>query len=335
MILLNIGVLALVAGVAWWLSGYDSKLTGENNQGDSLRRCLRCGVTLFLVEVIILLPPTVIFIAVFLGVIWAGCLSEFAARGFHRLVDPEDKREFDPDKHVRQLDVVAALIRSGKKAEAIQLCELLKASGDADITALEMTLAHLGVPQAAGGKTSPLAAASRLRQEGKFEEAGLVLDSLLAENPRNADAAMMLVRLYAQNLRQPGRAQEVLRALEQQPDIPASHIEFARRSIDEWSRPKPEEAAATAPPESVGELLAQGFFGTAIEMLENKIKEQPVDFELRLKLAEVHAVHCNNFQRAEKIISQLETDANFSPPQVESARAKLKEWREARPARAA
>jgi hypothetical protein len=48
-----------------------------------------------------------------------------------------------------------------------------------------------------------------------------------------------------------------------------------------------------------------------------------------LKLAEVHAVHCKNFQRAEKIISQMQAVANLSPSQLASARAKLKEWRAA------
>jgi hypothetical protein len=56
---------------------------------------------------------------------------------------------------------------------------------------------------------------------------------------------------------------------------------------------------------------------------------QPQDFELRLKLAEVHAVHCKNFQRAEKIIFQLAAGSDFNPQQIESARAKLKEWRAA------
>jgi protein involved in temperature-dependent protein secretion len=83
------------------------------------------------------------------------------------------------------------------------------------------------------------------------------------------------------------------------------------------------------PPQTVDELLAQGFFGTAVELLEKKIKAQPQDFELRLKLAEVHAANCKNFQRAEKIIRQMGTDSSFSPQQIELARAKFKDWRAA------
>ena len=90
-----------------------------------------------------------------------------------------------------------------------------------------------------------------------------------------------------------------------------------------------------APPESVEALLAQGFLGSALEKLEEQIKAQPQDFELRLKLAEIYAVHCKDLRRAEKIIRQMETGSNFSPQRIESARAKLKEWREAKPVREA
>jgi thioredoxin-like negative regulator of GroEL len=140
---------------------------------------------------------------------------------------------------------------------------------------------------------------------------------------------MMLMRLFAQDLRQPAKAHEILRQLAKQPHVAASHLEFARRSIDEWSRLQPERTEAPAQPESVDELLAQGFFGTAVDLLEEKIKAQPQDFELRLKLAEVHAVRCKNFQQAEKIIRQLEADPHFNPQQTGSARLKLKEWRAA------
>jgi hypothetical protein len=197
MILLHIGTLVFIAAVAWWFSSYDSKLTGENHKEDFIRRMVRCGLTLFLVEVLIWLPPSVLVIPIFLGVLWAGCLSELFSRGFRWLIDPEDKRKFDPRESVRQLDLIGALIRSGRKAEAIQLCQSLRVSGEVDLTTLEFMLEHLGVPQPATKKTSPLTAASQLRQQGKFNEAKLLLTSLLTENPPNLDAAMMLVRVYA------------------------------------------------------------------------------------------------------------------------------------------
>ena len=194
---------------------------------------------------------------------------------------------------------------------------------------LENTLEFLGVPQVNSKPENPLTQAAQLRAQGKFAETEKLLKSLLAKNPADADAAMMLMRLFAQDLRQPGRAHEVLRQLEKQPQVAASHVEFARRSIEEWSRPKPEKTEAATPPESVEELLAQGFLGTAIERLEEQIKAQPQDFALRLKLAEIHAVKCRDFQRSEKMIRQMETSPNFSPQQTALARAKLQDWRAA------
>ena len=330
LILLHIGALVMIGLVAWWFSGYDSKLTSENKKEDFIRRMVRCGLTLFFVEVMIWLPPSAICFSIFLAVLWAGCLSEFFSYWFTWLIDPENKRPADdPNKYVAQLDMIGALIRSGRKAEAIQLCESLKASGEVEITTLELTLEHLGVPQADAKKTNPLNAASQLRRQGKFSEAKLLLDSLLLENPRHLDAVIMLARLYTQDLREPGKAHEILRVLEQQPHISTDHIEFARRSIGEWSRRQPEiEAVAEPKIKSVDELLEQKLFGSAIELLENKINAQPQDFDLRLQLAEVHAVHCENFQTAEKIIRQIEVGPGFSQEQIERARSKLKEWRD-------
>src|SRR5208337_138391 len=142
--------------------------------------------------------------------------------------------------------------------EAIRLCHELKAAGEVDPVALDLALEHLGVPQAGGKKLSPLGEAEQLRRQGKFPEAEAILKSLLAENPRSVDAALMLVWLYARDLRRPGQAKLVLRALEQQPHVPASHIEFARRTLDELSRPRSRTSEAAAPPDSLDDLLAQG-----------------------------------------------------------------------------
>ena len=346
MIFLNIGVLALVAVGAWWLTGLDKTAGGESKRTHYVFRTIRCaaivwlaGVFLWFIEepqeglggiaLLLIIPPS-------LALLLCSSLAELFTQGFLRLIDPEfhDDREFDPGKSRRYMDTIAHLIKNGRRDEAIKLCEELKQSGEVDMVTLEMTLEFLGVKQERAQIPKPLAKAGRLRSQGKFAEAEQLLKSLLVKNPENLAAAMLLIRVYAQDLRQPGKAHEILRQLEKQPHVSASHIEFARRSIGEWCNPKPEKIEPVAPPESIDELLAQGFFGTAIEMLEEKIKEQPQDFALRLKLAEVHAVYCNNFQRAEKIISQMEADSNFSPQQIESARAKLKEWHEAKPMRA-
>jgi thioredoxin-like negative regulator of GroEL len=170
----------------------------------------------------------------------------------------------------------------------------------------------------------------RLRAQGDFPGARAMLKPLLAKNPPDTQAAMLLMRVYAQDLKQPDQALEVLRSLEKQPHVAAAHIEWARRSIDEWSQSPPSEAGpeALSAPKSLEELLAEKSFGSAVELLEQQIKEQPGDFNLRMKLAEVHGLCCHNLPRAEKIIRQIETDRSFSSDQIASAGAKLKEWQE-------
>jgi hypothetical protein len=49
--------LVLIGLVAWWLSGYDFQLTHENQKADRIRRGIRSGVTLLLLEIIYLAPP--------------------------------------------------------------------------------------------------------------------------------------------------------------------------------------------------------------------------------------------------------------------------------------
>lgn len=338
-ILVNIVVLTFAALVSWWLSGFDVKVTGENVTEDRVRRGIRCGVSLLLVEAGFWClwqywryndgASGVGYLATMLPMIilWGGCLTELFARGFNSLIDPDDKREFDPKKSQRDLDAIASLIKHGHKDAAIQLCSELKESGAVSVTAMETMLEHLGVPQSAVQKPKPLIEASRLRREGKFSEAEALLKSLLLENPANVDAAMMLIRLYAQELRDPGKAMETLRALEQQPYVSAGHVDFARRSIHEWSQEKPAPVTVHVQPKSIDELLAQRHFGTAVEILEQKTEEQPQDFDLWMKFAEVYAVHCSNMNRAEKIIRQIEINPAFSPEQIQVARTKLKEWR--------
>jgi tetratricopeptide (TPR) repeat protein len=337
----NIIVLTFAAIFFWWLSGYDLKLTGENEKADRTRRGMRCGLTLLLVEPAFWgvwqywrnddRAAGLLYVAMMLplALIWAGCISELSARGFNWLIDPEDKREFDPNKGLRDLDAIASLVKNGRKEAAIQLCNELKESGDASVAAMETMLEHLGVKQDSVRKSAPLNEAGRLRSQGKFAEAEAILKSLLLENPANVDAAMMLIRLYAQELRRTDQAMEVLRALEQQPYVSSGHVEFARRSIHDWSRGKSTPEKVEAQPESVDELLAQRYFGTAVEILEQKTGEQPQDFDLWMKFAEVYAVHCGNVGRAEKIVRRIETNPAFSPEQIQVAKTRLKEWREA------
>jgi tetratricopeptide (TPR) repeat protein len=341
MIFLHITFWVFSGLAMWWLSGFDSHVTGENRWNDFARRAARCLATVILtlvffapnavrtgyvfVPLILIVPPTI-------GIMWAGCAAALLAQFIHRMIDSDDRQPFDPNENARNLDRVASLLKSGRHKEAAQLSEKLKASGGANILVLETMLARAGVPHESSRKPPPLAGVLRLRSEGKFDEAETVLKSLLAENPSNMDAVLMLMRLYAWDLGQPGKAGEVLRALKKQPHIPSAYIEYAQRSIHEWGRGTPPLAAEVLP-ESVDELLACGYLGTAIEMLEQKTREQPRDFDLWLKLAEAHGLHSGNIHRAEKIVHFMESKHGFSAEQIQIAKARLKEWRETKPQR--
>ena len=335
MIFTKIFLWLLGAAVVWWVSGFDPHLTGENLRRDYLRRVARCLATAALlgflfapdairigyafIPLLLIVPPSI-------GILWAGCLGAFFARGFNRLVYAEDRRPFDPGEGSRNVDRVADLLRRGRQDEAVRLCAELKESGCADMAVLETMLARAGITQETPKGSPPLVEAGRLRKEGKFNEAETILRSLLAENPANFDAALMLIRIYAHDLHSITRASEVLRVLEKQPHVSAEHIEYARRSITESGRKEDREPAMLLP-ESVDELLAGGHIGTAIEVLERKLHETPGDFASWLKLAEAHGLYAGNVHRAEKIVRKIESNPAFNPEQVAAAKARLAEWK--------
>lgn len=342
-IIADIVFLILAGSASWWLSGFDLKLTGENLAQDRMRRGLRCGISLLLLEagfwflwqfwhyhdgasgvgyLVVTIP---------LATVWGSCISEMAACIFNWFIDPDDNREFDPKQSQRDLDTIARLIKHGHKEAAIQLCNKLKESGDVSILALEAALEHLGIPKSEFKSPNPLKEASELRRRGKFNEAETILKAVLLKKPADVDAAMMLIRLYAQEMRCVDKAQEVLQALEQQPYVSRNHIDFARSSIFEWSQGKPALEEVESLPESIDEMLSKGHLGSAIEILEKKTQEQPQDFDLWLKFAEAYAVHCKDMGRAEKIVRRIETNPAFRPEQIQIAKAKLREWRVAKP----
>ena len=339
MILLNIGILAPLALVVWWLTGKDKSWDGQSKRDRHFTRSLRTVGVVFLSYILLLTAegdsgpasaPLMIIIPVGIALILRSSISEVFAGGFMRFLDPalHDTREIDLKLAQRHRDNIAWLIHHGKRDEAVKLCEELKISGELDEATLAHTLEFLGVKQDFGKITDPLHEAGRLRAQGKFTEAEAFLKERLKKQPGDSGAALMLMRVYAQDLRQPEAASRVLAALEKEPHVPADHLVFARRSLTEWSRPRPKVSTEEVLPQSLEEMLEKGFFGSAIELLEEKIKAQPRDLDLRLKLAEIHAVYCNNLPRAEKIVKQLGAEKLFSAGQIASAEIKLKEWRE-------
>jgi hypothetical protein len=239
-------VLPLAAALAWWLSGYDSGLAGDDRAADLLRRVIRCGLTVLMVAAggAGLLQGGVVggwlflIITLLLAISWTGCLSELFAGGFHRLVDAEDKREFDPIQTTRDLDRLARLVENHRNDEAIALCEQLKESGEASALAIETVLFQLYrrmFDTDHGSNSPPLAEARQLRWQRRFAEAEARLDSLLKREPENVAAALMLMRVYAQDLLRPDKADELLHTFSQRPHVPPAFIQYARRCLAEWS----------------------------------------------------------------------------------------------------
>jgi hypothetical protein len=240
--LLHVLLLALVTMLAWRVSGYDSKLTGVHRGKDWFRRAVRCALTLPLFEMAFegvtgqlefSAGMGIIQATLLLAVLWFGPISSIFAEWFQHLVDPQDTREADLGKTDRDLDQLAQLVQAGKTEEARQLCQELKASGDVSVLAMEALLHHLTNP----AKGNALSEAERLRSVGDYTRAEAMLTALLANEPANATAGLMLLRLYCQELERPEKAAEMLQHLREQPEISAGFIEYARRSIDKWSRP--------------------------------------------------------------------------------------------------
>jgi tetratricopeptide (TPR) repeat protein len=337
---LNLIVLAVVAAATWWLTGLDKNHAGESKRNHYFTRSLRTIAVIFLVAVMLAMMagggaggvPLLLFVPICIALLLRSSVAEILTQGILRLIDPgtHDHRPVDPHAAQRHRDAIAYLIHHGKTDAAIKLCEELKRDGELDAATLEHTLEFLGVKQDRSAVERPVNQAARLRATGKLTEAEALLKKLLVKNPADAGAAMLLLRLYAEDLRQPDRAWELWNRLKQQGAIPAAHLEFARRSISEWSQsPKAKVVTTTeANSGSVDDLLAQGFLGSAIELLEAHIREQPTDVGLRLKLAEIHARRCSNLPRAEKLIRGLAGEKIFSAEQLASAQAQLKEWRE-------
>ena len=129
-------LLAPVTVLAWWLSGYDSAVTGENRSADLRRRAIRCAATLLLILIGIGAAAgggsfgtfVIIALVVPFGVLWTGCLSEVLGRGFHRLIDSSDSREFDQNELTSELDRLGQLVQQGRAKESIGLCARLRAT---------------------------------------------------------------------------------------------------------------------------------------------------------------------------------------------------------------
>src|SRR3954466_13282874 len=143
MMLASILFVLIGTAISWWLSGHDHRVTGENPQEDFMRRAIRTGVTFVLLVVANLNGFAAIFIFVALGLYWANCGAGFLSGQFHKLIDPEDDRPFDPKDTNRKLDLLAQLIRHGRTDDALNLCGELEKSAEVSGLALEAMVHRL------------------------------------------------------------------------------------------------------------------------------------------------------------------------------------------------
>lgn len=357
MTVILLAVLLATGAVGWWLSGYDSRLIGDNRPADIVRRTVRTGVSFVLVGLAthsVLKGAGVVVLAMagLLAVIWASCISEVFAGGFQSLLDSPDSRPYDPKQTGREMDELAALVRGRQFDAAIALCRRMRASGDASKLAMETLLFRIYSEMFSPDRPSAspaLADAENSRLHGRLTEAENALNAILQKEPANLDAILLLLRLYVEDLRNSGRTALLLQGLDRQPHVPPGFADYARRCANEWSGavaprvPGGEgiesllvraEAGSDAPSgavephkASIDELLASGHIATAIEKLEERVDEEPSDFDAWMKLAEAYAVCCGDVKRAGKIIDRLAENPAFTPEQHQTARTQLVEWK--------
>jgi hypothetical protein len=345
----DIVFILIVGAVGWWISGYDTKVTGEDHREDFIRRAARTAIAMLLAAMATILTFIAVPIFVMIALVWMSCLAEFGARQIHKLIDPDDKREFDPKETERKLDRLAQLVREGRRTEVLYLCKELQESGQGSPMAIEATFHHLYQETLVSMETSPdLTEVRRLGECGEFTQVESLLKQIIAVHPTNWEALLLLMKVYARNLSQPHQALALLNPGDKQLQMPVQFIEYARRSIGQWAdeahqAESPETGfhqesgasvnfspTAVMPEVSVEELLKTNQFATAVERLEKEISEQPKNFELRLKLAEVYAVNCADSNRASKIVHQMESASAFTQEEIQLAKAKLREWQKGR-----
>jgi len=340
----NFLFIAIGTAIAWWLSGHDSHVTGENPKADFVRRAIRVSVTCVLLTLTTLNGFAAIFIFAALGFYWASCGAELFTHQFHKLIDPEDKRPYDPKETDRKLDRLAKLTRDGRIDEALELCGQLQRAGEGSALALEAAVHRLYLENLNSAEKSLLLAEIRsLCERKEVEQAESRLKQILAGQPNNWPAMLLLMRVYAKDFSRPENALALLQPVGKQAGLHPAFIEYARQSIDEWSS-KGEgqvtdsslgpDSSLTPPPAavevSIDELLKSNQLATAVESLERAIAAAPRNYDLWLKLAEVYGVNCADLNRAGKIIQKMESSSNFTPQEIQLAKARLREWRAGR-----
>jgi hypothetical protein len=83
----------------------------------------------------------------------------------------------------------------------------------------------------------------------------------------------------------------------------------------------------------IDKLLAEQRLGTAVELLKQQAESSPKNFNLWLRYAEAHGLHCGNLTTATKIVRQMDRSGNFKKAQIKKAYTRLKKWHDKHPLR--
>ncbi|MEI8291553.1 MAG: hypothetical protein WCH99_18950 [Verrucomicrobiota bacterium] len=254
-------------------------------------------------------------------------ITAVVTKAFMSWLDSSDDDYEEPYTEAEEIDELTRLLKEGKQEEALKHCHGLNKPGGINPRTLETIFIFHGTPESAE-ILLPLTKAKEMRSQQNFLAAEDLLKKKLARRPDDVEAALLLMRIYAEDLHSPDAAKKILKQFCKRNPVKRDFIAGAEASIAAWSRPKPKEKYPAELPAtgSVSYLLAQGYYGSAIEILEGEIEANPKDLDLRLQLAEVFAVRCGEIERAGKVIQKMQRI--FSPEQMEVARAKLKQWRE-------
>jgi hypothetical protein len=241
-------ILVVTAVLAWWISGYDPKLTGENKGEDILRRIIRCGLTLFfmaggLAETLSH-PDFAGFVAITIAgpmvFLWINCLCEALAHAFQSLIDnPSASSGSDPKMLTSDLDRLASLSNRGQTNEALQLCAELLDKGETSRLAME-TMCFRLYGQMFDNESifsSPsLSAIHDLCECGRFKEAESRLTQIIERDPKNLSAVFLLIQIYAQDLQRPEKARALIQSLKKRSKLPPMFPDYADYRIKQWLR---------------------------------------------------------------------------------------------------
>ena len=144
---------------------------------------------------------------------------------------------------------------------------------------------------------------------------------------------------FFNGLRRPARAESVSHKiiLDGPPDPSPAHRPPAEapdpvaRHLARLKQVSPPVPDSTGVADPVERMLLERRFGSAVELLKAQAESQLENFDVWLRYAEAHGLHCGNITTAEKIIRQMERSGNFKKAQLKKAYTRLKKWRDKHP----